>query len=837
MVGFITEPVIQEDEDVSRAPKSNNSNAYPAVIDHQSTDISLLDTFIDFDSIKAWFDHFPDDSGGSEQPGELIMDGVKEGNALIDEFFVNSELMSEDDVGRASALGGVDEFLLKSEPMCDDEVGRASALGGIDEFLVKNEPMIDDEVGRASALRGIDDSKIVSYVGHLKIDSMGDGESRGSCLDGKKSETVVNEVKGGEMGGHDSESENSSESESIDYSSSSSSSSSSSGSSDVDKGDPSSSDHEDGSSSSDGDDDGPNQRIKEIHFAANGAGELEEGEMEEGEIRETNLTKKSVKRVEDNDNETDDGENVDTMVSWSDIEDNDGTGGGGGPIRSKNEVKVLPPVPRVEAKLECNHQMCPVGVVLSVMGAQVIVEGIEKHTPLNEGSILWITEMRTPLGIIDEIFGPVKNPYYVVRYNSEDEVPCGICQGTTVSLVHEFASYIINEKNLYKKGYDASGENDEELSEEAEFSDDEKEAEYRRMQRIAKRGATDPSGMKDVKKNFGKKGREREGNWKNNSNNNSPSQKMWPNANQKMQYSCNPPSSVHPNLMGGTGMISPNIRKNGRERDESWKNSASQEMWPNVNQQIHSSCNSPSSVHPNLMGGTGVISPNFGKKGREMEESWKNNSNNNSSSQQMWPNANQQIQSSCNSPSSLHPNLMGGTGMISPFYPPPQPGVSVPITTNGVWMSGNFPYQQPIDPSLANSFSNMLQWATQSNQFPYQIPIPNPFALPNSSLPNTGQPNALGGLAFAPFSGLQLHNAGSNQMFGMGSCEISSFNAAAQAAQPNGVQIDPSAATLVNSEPPRMFNAAVSSNRGGKPPLNRRGGGRFAGNRGRKRFN
>ncbi|XP_042511528.1 H/ACA ribonucleoprotein complex non-core subunit NAF1-like [Macadamia integrifolia] len=126
-----------------------------------------------------------------------------------------------------------------------------------------------------------------------------------------------------------------------------------------------------------------------------------------------------------------------------------------------------------------------------IMGTKVAVEGLEKHNPLNEGSIIWITEARMPLGLVDEIFGPVKNPYYVVQYNSDEEVPAGIHEGTLVSFVEAFANHVLNDKNLYRKGYDASGENDEELSDEVEFSDDEKEAEYRRMQRMAKRGTDD----------------------------------------------------------------------------------------------------------------------------------------------------------------------------------------------------------------------------------------------------------------------------------------------------------------------------------------------------------
>lgn len=216
---------------------------------------------------------------------------------------------------------------------------------------------------------------------------------------------------------------------------------------------------------------------------------------------------------DDDDVEVEEGEisdcDAEKMVSWSmvdddhDHDDEDGDDVGGGPIKSKNELQILPPVPPVDATLEPHHQTLPVGIVTSIVGARVIVEGVEKHDPLNEGSILWLTESRKPLGLVDEIFGPVKNPYYIVRYNSESEVPLGIHEGTLVSFVPEFADHVLNNKDLYKKGYDASGANDEELSDEMEFSDDEKEAEYRRMQKTAKRGTNDQNHGK--KKNNRKK--------------------------------------------------------------------------------------------------------------------------------------------------------------------------------------------------------------------------------------------------------------------------------------------------------------------------------------------
>ena len=124
------------------------------------------------------------------------------------------------------------------------------------------------------------------------------------------------------------------------------------------------------------------------------------------------------------------------------------------------------------------------------------MEGVEKHNPLNEGSILWLTVTRTPLGIVDEIFGPVKNPFYVVRFNSVAEIPAGaVSVGTAVSFASEFAGHVLNLLSLGKKGYDASGANDEEVDEETEFSDDEKEAEYRRSLRQAKRSGSSAAAL------------------------------------------------------------------------------------------------------------------------------------------------------------------------------------------------------------------------------------------------------------------------------------------------------------------------------------------------------
>lgn len=206
--------------------------------------------------------------------------------------------------------------------------------------------------------------------------------------------------------------------------------------------------------------------------------------------------------------------------------------------------------------------------LLQIIGTKVIVEGREQHNPLNEGSILWITINRSPLGLVDEIFGPVINPFYVVRYNLESEVPAGIHEGTLISFVPEFANHVLNDKNLHKKGYDASGENDEELSDDTEFSDDEREAEYKRMQKMTKRGMNDRRvGNRKCNK---KKVKSRDGAWKNgrNSAQQTPTLvgQLPPNQSQHKfssisasldNHNCSSSVIEKQNFVGGSGFVSP----------------------------------------------------------------------------------------------------------------------------------------------------------------------------------------------------------------------------------------------------------------------------------------
>ncbi|XP_019159134.1 PREDICTED: H/ACA ribonucleoprotein complex non-core subunit NAF1 [Ipomoea nil] len=452
MVGFVHSPPGEQEssepktQSVSEQGKASDPLVEQLLLDVDDYSLSFTNSFLDFDYLNDWIDPRSDpysmeagDSGAVNAGGDFSSNGAceqveySEGREKMGSLSClgpEKSVHGSLDKGVEKDCGG--EVKVKEETVVSCGDGKVGELGCL----------IEEEMGKVN-LNGVSSLKEEDGVMDRDMNSVGITEDGGEGIamnNGNQKGVTSNELVIGED-------ESSGDSDSGSETESSSSSSSCA----------SSSDDDDDDEEEDEDKDNSNRKGSE---------------MEEGEIL---------------------ARGADDMVAWSPDDDDDDVEESGpkGPIRSKNEVKDLPYVPPVNVTIQPHHQTLPVGNISSIIGAQVIVEGVEKHNPLNEGSILWITESRSPLGIVDEIFGPVKNPYYIVRYNSENDVPVGIQQGTSISFVQEFANHVLNDKNIYKKGYDASGENDEELSEEAEFSDDEKEAEYRRLMKMKKRGTSE----------------------------------------------------------------------------------------------------------------------------------------------------------------------------------------------------------------------------------------------------------------------------------------------------------------------------------------------------------
>ncbi|XP_021721163.1 H/ACA ribonucleoprotein complex non-core subunit NAF1-like isoform X2 [Chenopodium quinoa] len=514
MVGFISESLKQEEESGANQKKlktSNSPETFRFDFEGYSSEfggfpLASVEPFLEFDSIKDWIEEMqgPDNaqSNTAEVGSGICLEGDLEtgiGNSVVDsvqgmgglEKHVSvkvecrgsdEHMVSKDGIGGDNSLVKLDGFkdcvkdsLMKKDDLGSSKLAEINADGhdGDTKILVGGGDESDVGVLGDRRSHQIEDVDCSIEEGLEKVTLVGDEEGlivAGSGM--KKVDTpIVNENK-------DSDSESERET-----SSSSSASSSSSESDDDD----------------DEEEEEEGLKVKEKLSETKKENIKQTIDMEEGQILDSDAenmvswSEKNEKEEEDDDENSD--ENSEEFIFDEDMiadEDEDTVKG---PIKSVNELKALPPVPPVNVTLQPCHQILPVGVVSSVLGAQVIVEGSEKHDPLNEGSILWIAEGRLPLGIVDEIFGPVKTPYYIVRYNSESEVPSGIQNGTLVGFVMEFVGHVLNDKNLYQKGYDASGENDEEVLDEFDFSDDEKEAEYKRLLKMSKRGNSSNQGQ------------------------------------------------------------------------------------------------------------------------------------------------------------------------------------------------------------------------------------------------------------------------------------------------------------------------------------------------------
>ncbi|RLN89351.1 hypothetical protein BBJ28_00018209 [Nothophytophthora sp. Chile5] len=162
-----------------------------------------------------------------------------------------------------------------------------------------------------------------------------------------------------------------------------------------------------------------------------------------------------------------------------------------GPLKTVNEVSALPVrEPNVELTADCPIAHCGSILNASVPGLMLTIKSNPNTQPLDEGSVLCL-EDRTVLGCVDEVFGPVLMPMYVVRFESAAKMPEKALANAAVFYATEHTTYIVPEE-IKDKGTDASNIFDEE-TDETVFSDDEAEAAAKRGNRKRNRGGAHAS--------------------------------------------------------------------------------------------------------------------------------------------------------------------------------------------------------------------------------------------------------------------------------------------------------------------------------------------------------
>ncbi|XP_073694524.1 uncharacterized protein naf1 [Garra rufa] len=167
------------------------------------------------------------------------------------------------------------------------------------------------------------------------------------------------------------------------------------------------------------------------------------------------------------------------------VEDDEGVAMGNekkpAPLKTQDELLIddLPAVENLQISLPEDTEMEPIGTISSVVEQLVIVESYKNTPTLNEDSVLF-TKNRNSIGKIFEVFGPVCQPYYVLRFNSQEDIDQKDLKIRDpvyfAPKIKDFTDYIFTERLKVFKGSDASWRNDQEPPPEAlDFSDDEQE--------------------------------------------------------------------------------------------------------------------------------------------------------------------------------------------------------------------------------------------------------------------------------------------------------------------------------------------------------------------------
>lgn len=155
-------------------------------------------------------------------------------------------------------------------------------------------------------------------------------------------------------------------------------------------------------------------------------------------------------------------------------------------LTTEGELKLsdLPPIQELSITVPTND-LVKIGKVLNIVDVLVVIESIRSMPPLDLDTVLFKSNGK-PIGQIFDVFGPVVEPHYSVRFTNAEQIKeFNIEAGMDIYFAPRIDTNItkfafVNEIKKIK-GTDASWENDNEPPDSvAEFSDDEEERSSRK---------------------------------------------------------------------------------------------------------------------------------------------------------------------------------------------------------------------------------------------------------------------------------------------------------------------------------------------------------------------
>ena len=163
-------------------------------------------------------------------------------------------------------------------------------------------------------------------------------------------------------------------------------------------------------------------------------------------------------------------------------------------VRSAKTVNEQPDdiIPKPAITVTEDMKIEALGTVECVVESTVLIKAkvSGEYQVLESGSLLCLQD-RTVVGVVAETLGRVQQPMYTIRFASDEAVEEARLseKGTVVYYVEMHSRFVFTQPLRGVKGSDASNFYDEEVGDdEVEFSDDEKEAEYRRQKKAKRKG-------------------------------------------------------------------------------------------------------------------------------------------------------------------------------------------------------------------------------------------------------------------------------------------------------------------------------------------------------------
>ncbi|KAL4710910.1 hypothetical protein ACJJTC_002540 [Scirpophaga incertulas] len=164
----------------------------------------------------------------------------------------------------------------------------------------------------------------------------------------------------------------------------------------------------------------------------------------------------------------------------------------------------LPPIEDLAISLP-PQEITAIGTVASIVDRLVIVRAYPNTPAVDLDSVLFVESGAKALGKVFDVFGPVSEPHYCVRFNSQDHVKeRGILAGMDVFIApknQQHTNYVFLSELMKVRGSDASWLNDlEPPPSHVEYSDDEEERRANKSRKEQRQNRQDEDSSEEASK-------------------------------------------------------------------------------------------------------------------------------------------------------------------------------------------------------------------------------------------------------------------------------------------------------------------------------------------------